>query len=126
MGWISFDHPDHEGFVVALVERDGVSPLSGCYRELQYPGDNQERNDVVRIQAGCSCGWRSAYLVPGRGVEHTPSGGSILLPSYSPYAAWVTEADEERCRKLWTVHTREPLPEQAEVAIGARTGSWGY
>lgn len=123
MGWLNEKYPDHEGYVIPLVEREGV--YRGLYRELRYPGDDKERTDVVRIQAGCSCGWRSAYLVPERGVEPTPSGGSFPLPSYSPFAAWVTEADEERCRKLWGVHAREPLPETAEVATGARGGSWG-
>lgn len=95
MGWMS-DDGRHEGFTVALVERDGVTPGSQLYRELQYPGDDVARDDVAVVQAGCECGWRSRYLrLPAR---WTPC--SALLEC---------ESDERTIYVLWAAHVTEEL-----------------
>lgn len=32
------------------------------------------------------------------------------LPRYTPCSAWVTEADEARCKALWDEHVRQAVP----------------
>lgn len=116
MAWFHEQHPQREGFVVALVHPDERPGAPGVYRELSYPADDQIRNDVVVIAAGCSCGWRSPYLVPQATIlPGALSEAPIPVPSYSPFTAWVTEPDEAECRRLWTTHIGATIPGRAEV-----------
>jgi hypothetical protein len=96
MGWVYSSHPDHEGYVVALVARDGCLPKTKLYRELNYPGDDASRDDVVAVQAGCVCGWRSSYLP----FLHEPA-------RWYPFDVVVDEADEARCERLHHEHSLE-------------------
>ncbi len=90
MGYWS-DHPEHEGWAVGLVIREGCSPDSGLYRELCYPGDNAPRK-IERVGAGCDCGWRSSHW--------TPEGRT----DWSPYSVFTSEQDEARVFGLWREH----------------------
>jgi hypothetical protein len=106
MGWVREDHPGHEGFPVALVERDGVSPGSLLYRELGYPQDDQPRDDVQVVQAGCECGWRSSYLrVRNVRGPSTPLG-TVERPAWAPFTVIMDERDEDRLCELWNGHLR--------------------
>ena len=109
MGWVITEHPDHEGFVVGLVPLEGGD--GGQLREIGN-AEQGTRRDVERIQAGCSCGWRSPHLVPERGeVSGTTTEGtsfSAPVPTYWPSLVYVAEADEGRCRFLWLEHVRGP------------------
>ena len=108
MVWTHDDHPRFKGYIAALVHPEGVDgSIDGYYRELRYPTDDTERTDIVRIQAACTCGWRSPYMVPERGTCRPPRDSQhseVPVPSYSQHTAWVTEPDLERCRKLWHTH----------------------
>lgn len=94
MGWFRDEHPEHEGYPVAYVVRDGCQPDSHLFRELGYPGDNTTRLDVRRVGAGCTCGWRSPYL-DERGTWY-------------PYSVeLVREQVEAWIRQLWQDHLSE-------------------
>lgn len=92
MGWIDEEHPEHEGYAIGYVPREGcASSDSGLYRELGYPADNADRS-VARIAAGCDCGWRSPRWVPDPATD------------WSPHSVHTTEADDERVHRLWKRH----------------------
>ena len=114
MGWF-YDNPelsacyDHDGFVVALTYRT-ADRTAGLYQELSYPDNaTYEPEAIPRIQAACSCGWRSPYLVPHRAV-YRGENAVHRLPRYTPCSAWVAESDEERCRELWAEHMHHVVP----------------
>lgn len=116
MGWF-YDRPDvpecygHEGFVVALTD----DRASGLFREIQSESATYEPEAIARIQAGCACGWRSAYLVPERGEYH--GANSVhRLPRWTPCSPWVTGRDEERCEALWAEHVHQAVPALAGKA----------
>lgn len=94
MGWVCGDMPEHEGFAVGLVDRDGIGPCSGLYRELQYPGDDKPRDDVRMVQAGCECGWRS----PRR---------RKLDARWQPFCLDLHQWDEDALLKLWHEHIEQ-------------------
>lgn len=50
-------------------------------------------DDVVAVQAGCVCGWRSSYLP----FLHEPA-------RWYPFDVVVDEADEARCQRLHHEH----------------------
>lgn len=105
MGWFRDEHPEHEGYAVAYVVRDGCQPDSHLFRELDYPGDNTIRLDVRRVGAGCTCGWRSPYL-DERGTWypfHVELGDARV-------EVWI--------RELWQDH----LAETARAAAKVRSG----
>jgi hypothetical protein len=108
MGWLCETAPDHEGFPVALVERDGCGQpkrpgASNLYRELQYPNDDKTRDDVVCVQAACECGWRSPFLRV-RGTYGAGTAGTVDRAIYSPCIVLMDDPDEERLLKLWNEH----------------------
>lgn len=91
MGWQA--NSSAEGFVVALVEEPGAGTWGPWLRELgPRQGDDDRRDDVAVVQAGCVCGWRGprrrAY---GRAVWH-------------PYMCDVTEPLEDDLRAEWAAH----------------------
>lgn len=115
MGWtndLAYELGDqdghtHEGYVVALIEREGTSYGSGIYRELSYPTDEQDRPRIDRIQAGCDCGWRSSYMRPA--ATWWSETGKLERPRWAPFIAIVSDEDEERCRLLWRDHLDHEL-----------------
>ncbi|HEY4178394.1 MAG TPA: hypothetical protein VGM90_16220 [Kofleriaceae bacterium] len=96
MGWFSSDLPGHEGYIIGYTMRDGVDEDSHLYRELQYPGDDGDRR-VLRIAAGCECGWRSARWRPEHGTE------------WMPHVVIETERDEAFARQLWRRHVQSDV-----------------
>lgn len=111
MGWFRDDHPNHEGFTVGYVVREGTGEGSDILRELAYPTDNADlgKKQLPRIGAGCTCGWRSPYLVPREPAE------------WSPFVVHLGKWDEERVRGLWDEHlepnrVRQLLDEAADLA----------
>lgn len=99
--WYSDDYPDHEGYVVGHVRREG----SSLFRELSRDDGEVEHDRIVRIQVACSCGWRSPYEYPWGGRWTDPGTSQVHdLPRYSPGMLWLTEEDEERCRQAWVEH----------------------
>jgi hypothetical protein len=94
MGWMNVDHPEHEGWAVAL-QKDERSEFArdGYFRELGYPKDDKDNIRVDAVQAGCDCGWRSARfkVLPGD-VE------------WMPFVALCSPTIEERIHTLWRAH----------------------
>jgi hypothetical protein len=83
MGWVNEYDPGHEGYVIALVERDYIGPeplfvRSTYLHELTYweQGD-REIPDGLRpaaFQVACDCGWRSRrFHAPLRSRYHPHS-----------------------------------------------------
>ncbi len=107
MGWQSSDAPGHEGFLVGLVQdeaaRDG-------WRELRSPGDDEERKNVDRFQAGCTCGWRSPRFRSPAGTSWWPF--ILDLPK-------LHEDLEDVAREMWCQHWRLPdaLASRAEARV---------
>jgi hypothetical protein len=93
MGWQHDEHPDHEGYLVGFVTREGCSPEAGQYRELTYPADDVTR-EVGRLGAGCDCGWRSPRWLPS----------SKKPATWTPYSVSASEDDKERAFELWQRH----------------------
>ncbi len=91
MGWNHKHDPDglHEGFAVAVVNRDGL------FRELCYP-DAEARNDIVVAQAGCDCGWRSPRV-------------PVAASRFRPFVLLLSDADEQRIVQLWERHVEAEL-----------------
>lgn len=54
MGWFNERH-DHEGYVIALITREGTTRGSGLYRKLCGPHDSADFY-IERIGAECVCG----------------------------------------------------------------------
>ena len=101
MGFVS-NNPGHEGYPVAFVHRlnkDG-SECRGLYRELGYPLDDEIRDDIAVISAGCECGWRSPHWRPSAWWE----GEKRHTPRWYPCSASISERDEDRVRELWREH----------------------
>jgi hypothetical protein len=92
MGWFHEEHAAHEGYVVGFVARDGCAADSGLYRELGYPRDDDTRQVVECLSAGCDCGWRSPRWAPQRPAQ------------WWPFSVAVCEADKERAHQLWRRH----------------------
>lgn len=97
MGWQHEKGPGHEGWIVGLVVREGCDPDSRLFRELAYPTDAGDRTDIVRLAAGCECGWRSPHFDP-----REPA-------SWMPHCVIASERDEDRARELWVDHVCDPL-----------------
>ncbi len=95
MGWVREDAREGcEGYVVALVHglnQDGKE-LHGLYRSLSYPLDDERRQDIRRLAAGCECGWRSPRWRP-------------LEPArWMPFCVFASERDEDRALDAWRDH----------------------
>lgn len=88
MGWFSGEPQDdgHEGYIVAVVREDG------SFRELSYPLDRENRDDIAIVQVGCDCGWRSPRM-------HAPFG-----TRFRPYIVMTSPGFEEVCLDLWKAH----------------------
>lgn len=104
MGLVRNGFPDHEGYAVGFVMREGTD---NSLRELACPADNEEKQ-VLAIAAACDCGWRSPRWKPARSTR------------WSPYSIFASEADEERVHMLWSKHLDE-----AKVGKGANATSGG-
>lgn len=91
MGWTDEEHPEHEGYPVGYIVREGCAPTSGLYRELGYPADAKAR-PMARMAAGCDCGWRSPQWIPDP------------VTDWAPYAVFAVEADDQRVHQLWKRH----------------------
>lgn len=92
MGWVNEDAPEHEGYVVGLVEEETV----GTYvrlRELAYPKDEYRLSQVGYFQSACECGWRSRRFVAPVKAECSPFRLELGDP-----------AMEEEARQLWRGH----------------------
>lgn len=109
MGILNEQAPDHEGYPVAYVRRGGVGEDSLLVRELQYPGDNGRREDIILLGAGCECGWRSSHFWPTSGDRLT----------WMPFSVCLGASDEERWAALWREHVQEVVARRAPAA-GAR------
>jgi len=118
MGWFFEDVTGHEGGAIGYVTREGCPPDAELYRELAYPRDDITRR-VVRLAAGCECGWRSSRWAPRQPA------------SWEPFGVSVSKVDDECARQLWRRHLEldvipgDPLHDaattQAElVPLGAR------
>jgi len=93
MGYFQDEYPEHEGYAVGYVYREGCAGDTRLVRELLYPTDNASRGDVVLISAGCDCGWTSPYFKPRTGrVE------------WSPFTVHTSEEDDDRVVALWREH----------------------
>lgn len=88
-----YDH--HEGIRVAYVEREDCSLGSRIFRELGYPNDNADEYPIVRIGAGCSCGWRSQTFVPRFKAE------------WMPHIPLLSHHDDEVIHRLWDRHIEQ-------------------
>lgn len=108
MGWVREEHPDHEGYVIGFVCREGCEQDSGLYRELMYPADDTRR-DVELLAAGCDCGWRSPRWFPSRRKPAT----------WSPWSVAASEDDEERALELWRRHLALDVDGDRRVGAGA-------
>lgn len=114
MGWIHEEMPGHEGYLVALVEREAGS---GDWREL---GRGPEKAaDVMRadaapkrelaarvVQVACECGWRSPRIDAPYGV------------TWAPFTVDAPEPFEEEAADMWREHIRQQ--ERAEIGMCAR------
>lgn len=106
MGWIYDEEGchEHEGYMVALVHRrrDDGTEMTGLYREVNYPESSAP--PIVRLQAACECGWRSAHW-------HV----SMFRPAtWVPYTVHVEERGEEeverdRAHDLWRRHIEQDV-----------------
>lgn len=104
MGWYREDgRPDawdHEGYVVMVVKQ----PDDWDWRELGmakhgHPDDLAiPAGALVKIQAACSCGWRSHRMVPPLGVE------------WMPFCVLMSDEDEDEVAAVWRVEHRDRLP----------------
>lgn len=88
MGWFSDDAPDHEGYPVALVERDG--PMRGLHFAELHSGD-AAATGITTIQAACECGWRSERITLREPVEWD---GIVYGPEHV----------RDRAARLWHEH----------------------
>lgn len=102
MGWVGEDGK-HEGYMIGLVTREGTDEGGGIYRALCYPGDKERRSDIQRVQAECSCGWRSPRWSP-RLWWYEPGAKERSVPSFSPYTVHVHDDDENKGYALWREH----------------------
>lgn len=91
MGWQFEGLPDHEGYPVGFVAKEGTG---GLVREIGYP--ENERRVVLAISAACVCGWRSPRWKPAR-EDGKPT-------AYSPCSVSVGAADDERAYRLVAEH----------------------
>lgn len=107
MGWVRGELHGHEGYAVALIERESVSKGSRLYRELAYPTDSAECRELAAVQAGCECGWRSPYLPYLRERQRA---------YWVPYSLILGEVDEERVYQLWKEHADQAERTRAGVA----------
>jgi predicted HAD superfamily Cof-like phosphohydrolase len=92
MGWLNFDAPEHEGYLVAPVD-DG----RGRTRELGLDDPDQP---IAVVQVGCDCGWRSQRI-------HAP-----FSTRFAPSTVLTTDDFEERARGIWHAHL-DPFIERA-------------
>jgi hypothetical protein len=83
MGWLREDYPDHEGYMIGFVLREGCDRGSGLYRELMYPLDATTRR-VELLAAGCDCGWRSPRWSPKKPAD------------WGPWSVFASEDDDAR------------------------------
>lgn len=90
MSWLRPGLRNHDGFAIGLIEDP-----PGLLRPLERT--DPDGISVRELQAGCSCGWRSARFTV------TSSAG----------AAWIfgtldlCERDEQKARALWSDHANE-------------------
>lgn len=91
MGMMS-DFPEHEGYPVGFVTRDGCDESSGLYRELEYPRDSDGDRTVKLIAAACDCGWRSPRFPASTGTQWWPS------------CIFASEVDDARVHALFKEH----------------------
>ena len=106
MGWVyeDVDSVQHEGYVVGLVHshRADGTEIVGMYRELAYPLDDGRGVPVMRLQAGCDCGWRSPHWQPRGWWSRSPE--RWRKATWSPYSVIASDDDEERACELWRAH----------------------
>lgn len=115
MGWQDDKHGiEHEGYVLALVTRDGVDRGAGLYRALCYPSDTVSR-PFERVGAECTCGWRSWHWEPLH-RSWIGEGGLRYTLDWSPFSPSVSLDDEERAYRLWQKHVNDLDAERALIA----------
>lgn len=84
MGWLNFEAPEHEGYLVAPVDNG-----RGRTRELGLDDPDQP---IEVVQVGCECGWRSHRI-------HAP-----FSARFAPSIVIAPEDFEERAMDLWRAH----------------------
>jgi hypothetical protein len=99
MGWVNEDAPEHEGYVVGLVEEEERVGGYVRLRELAYPKDDCQLSRVRFFQSACECGWRSRrFFAP-------------VKAEWSPFTLELHDADiEEDARQLWRRHCEAERP----------------
>jgi hypothetical protein len=105
MGWFN-EHHDHEGYVIALVTREGTLRGSGLYRALCGPLDRNLDVEIERIGAECVCGWRSPHWTPLRRAWTGKSGDHFAL-EWAMFSPIVSPDDDERAYQEWKRHVSD-------------------
>lgn len=104
MGWLHDHDLRHEGYLVALAERETGS---GMWRERRYPVDNQTR-PVARFAVACTCGWRSPRFHAAPGVM------------WQPFTVEAPDAIEAEARALWESHVLGEAPRMGPTLLAFR------
>lgn len=102
MGWLIEDGREdayeHEGHLVAVVHDEGR------WRELRF-GD--EPQDLLYVQVGCECGWRSRRLLAPLGTRWVPA--VVVLPTSGAFAATGELSFDDVAELIWVQEHRLEL-----------------
>jgi hypothetical protein len=115
-GWSQEGCPDHAGQLIGYVVCDDCWPDAVVHREVHMPSDDKAR-ELVRVGAGCQCGWRSARWLPMAAAHWSPKFPAV----WSPFFVRAAREDHTRARELWERHLKQDVVPSATSAPALRS-----